>query len=227
MSNRLPIIVDEIKRAHDDARTAARFSAERAMEAGRLLIEAKASVGHGEWLPWLRVNVQMSERTARGYMTLAKSGLKSATVADLGLRASLARVARRKGPAFDLRAGTWLWLEAGERVQGADLFTPEPQPEHSLWLWSVDGQYAWKCQVSFDAHKRPNPWLCSVWKKPVRLDFIRRAILNDGFPLSDAQVVQRYEAQDPDELAAWKPEAGNIIAWFNELSATGQEPRAR
>jgi hypothetical protein len=41
------------------------------LEIGRLLIEAKEQVGHGEWGKWLSVNVAYSEDTAQNYMKLA------------------------------------------------------------------------------------------------------------------------------------------------------------
>jgi hypothetical protein len=52
---------------------------------GRYLILAKKRYGgHGKWLPWLKAKVHFPERTARRYMTFAKSVFaKSATVADL------------------------------------------------------------------------------------------------------------------------------------------------
>ena len=36
-----------------------------AMAAGDLLIEAKAQIPHGQWLPWLKDRVDISERTAQ------------------------------------------------------------------------------------------------------------------------------------------------------------------
>jgi hypothetical protein len=53
------------------------------IEAGKLLLEIKSELNHGEWLPWLREHFDLSERTARNYMTVAEyvAG-KSATVAD-------------------------------------------------------------------------------------------------------------------------------------------------
>ena len=63
-------------------------SIRRAMAAGDLLIEAKAMVQHGQWLPWLRDHCKISERTAQLYMRCAKNRIeieKSATVADLDL----------------------------------------------------------------------------------------------------------------------------------------------
>src|SRR5215831_4420357 len=85
-SNRLPILAGEIRKAHADVQDAAKTAAQRAIDAGHALIEAKELVAHGQWLPWLRENCALAERTAQLYMKIAKSGLESATVADLGLQ---------------------------------------------------------------------------------------------------------------------------------------------
>lgn len=90
-SNRLPELAASISAAHANVQKSAEQMAEQAIAAGRLLIEAKASVGHGGWLPWLKENVGISERTARRYMQLANAGIKSATVADLGIVGAVAR----------------------------------------------------------------------------------------------------------------------------------------
>jgi hypothetical protein len=44
-----------------------------AMRAGDLLIEAKAQLKHGEWLPWLAANFEMTPQTANGYMRAARN----------------------------------------------------------------------------------------------------------------------------------------------------------
>jgi hypothetical protein len=85
-SNRLPVLAAEIRRAHADVQEAAKTAAEKAIQAGHALIEAKELVKHGEWLPWLRENCALAERTAQLYMKIARSGLKSATIADMGLK---------------------------------------------------------------------------------------------------------------------------------------------
>jgi hypothetical protein len=87
-SNRLPVLAEEIKRAHSGVQDAAKTAADRAIEAGRALLEAKALVKHGQWLPWLKEHCGLPERTAQLYMHIAKLGLESATVADLGLKAA-------------------------------------------------------------------------------------------------------------------------------------------
>jgi hypothetical protein len=72
-SNSLPDLAARIRAEHEATSDALRSSAEHGMAAGDLLIEAKAKVPHGQWLPWLKDNCAMSERTAQIYMRLAKN----------------------------------------------------------------------------------------------------------------------------------------------------------
>lgn len=61
-------INDEHRRCESDLQSAL----QHAINAGQLLIEAKAGVEHGQWLPWLKDNCQCSARTAQAYVRLAK-----------------------------------------------------------------------------------------------------------------------------------------------------------
>jgi hypothetical protein len=144
MSNRLPVLAATIRSAHDSAKVAARFSAENALKAGHLLIEAKAAIGHGGWLPWLRQHVGMSERTAQGYMRLARLGMESATVADIGLRTTLTRVGRRRPKLPEILAGTYIRLVSGPEVS-SELQLASPSGwiwlETELHIWSRDGRH--------------------------------------------------------------------------------------
>jgi len=67
----LPDLAQAIDREHQAAHQAARTALEHAFECGRLLLEAKAAVPHGEWLPWLEANCTVKRRTAQLYMRLA------------------------------------------------------------------------------------------------------------------------------------------------------------
>ncbi len=51
---------------------------------GQRLIEAKAMLPHGDWLPWLTEQVEFSERTARNFMRLAREWTKRQARGDLG-----------------------------------------------------------------------------------------------------------------------------------------------
>jgi len=58
--------------AHRASIGALRASLRHALDAGRLLLAAKAALPHGSWRPWLAAHVECSERTAQLYMRLAR-----------------------------------------------------------------------------------------------------------------------------------------------------------
>ena len=60
-----------INAEHDAAFGRAREAVQHAAECGRLLLEAKAQVRHGEWLSWLEVDTKVSARQSQKYMRLA------------------------------------------------------------------------------------------------------------------------------------------------------------
>jgi hypothetical protein len=72
-SNSLPELAARIRAEHEATGDALKSSIDHSMAAGELLIEAKAKVPHGQWLPWLKDNCAISERTAQLYMRLAKN----------------------------------------------------------------------------------------------------------------------------------------------------------
>ena len=55
------------------------------VEIGKLLVEAKALLAHGEWLQWLDSKAEMSERLAQCYMKVAQEYPNPHPVADLGV----------------------------------------------------------------------------------------------------------------------------------------------
>ena len=60
---------------------------------GQRLIEAKAMLPHGEWLPWLTEQVQFSERSAQNFMKLARQWSNPQALADLGATKALMMLA--------------------------------------------------------------------------------------------------------------------------------------
>ncbi len=58
-------------------------TAQNILEIGKRLIEAKQQFQHGEWLPWLRDQVQFTERSAQNFMRIAEEFSKTKPVADL------------------------------------------------------------------------------------------------------------------------------------------------
>ena len=68
---------------------AKRMGGEAILTIGRCLMEAKDTLPHGEWLPWLNEQVELSERTAQKFMKLAREWSNPNTLADLGASKAL------------------------------------------------------------------------------------------------------------------------------------------
>src|SRR5215207_6415924 len=95
--NHLSDLAERVRAAEAAMNAASQEMADRALEVGPLLIEAKDECRHGEWLPFLE-GAGIHERQARRLMQLSRSGLKSDTVSDLGIKRTLALVARWRLP---------------------------------------------------------------------------------------------------------------------------------
>lgn len=79
-------ITAEIIRLKQDAGSAI-------LSIGDRLMEAKAVLSHGEWLPWLTERVEFSERTAQNFMRLAREWSNPQALADLGATKALTLLA--------------------------------------------------------------------------------------------------------------------------------------
>ena len=90
----------KINAAHRTACVNARKSMEYAAECGRLLIEAKELVEHGEWLPWLEAHTEVSPRQSQRYMRLAENWAeiepKATAESYLGIDGALRLLAKPK-----------------------------------------------------------------------------------------------------------------------------------
>lgn len=83
MSNLTNNRVIEIQTLLSELNQALKMSVGKAIRIGQLLSEQKTDMGHGEFLPWLESNFEMSERTAQKYMMLYRHRDKTALNADL------------------------------------------------------------------------------------------------------------------------------------------------
>ena len=123
LSNFLADLAERIGAHADRYRRSTHAAAESALEAGRLLVEARAECRHGEWLAFL-ARAGMADRTARNWMRLARSGLDAGNiVAAGGVRAALLTLANPKAIAIVERQADELAAEA-KSATVADL--PDP-----------------------------------------------------------------------------------------------------
>ncbi|MBL8578105.1 MAG: hypothetical protein JNK47_12835 [Mesorhizobium sp.] len=101
LSNSLADLAERVREANEAGAAAERTAAEKMLNAGRLLCQAKDACQHGEWMPFL-VRAGVHDRQARRLMQIARSGLTSDTVTELGgFKATLQWLAAWKMPAAD------------------------------------------------------------------------------------------------------------------------------
>jgi hypothetical protein len=91
-------LAKQINTEHLKIVRALKIGLQHAITAGSLLIAAKAKLKHGQWLPWLRDNCLISERSAELYMRLARHApeieSKVASLADLTVQEAIALIAK-------------------------------------------------------------------------------------------------------------------------------------
>jgi hypothetical protein len=91
----LAALAQRIGEAHTRVEAAVRNSVDYAREAGRLLLEAKKRMSHGEWGSWLKEVCGIVPRTAQRYMRLALHAdeIDAKGGSNLSLRAALELIA--------------------------------------------------------------------------------------------------------------------------------------
>lgn len=117
LTNFLTEMADRIKAANEAVAAAEQITAEKMIEAGTLLCQAKDASKHGEWTPFL-ARAGIADRQAQRLMQIARSGLKPDTCRELGgVKATLAYLAKKKLPAAGelLLVGPEGWAEGDER----------------------------------------------------------------------------------------------------------------
>lgn len=94
-SNSLSVSAESVRELVEASDLLAVQSIEKAIEAGHLLIAAKAECRHGEWLPFLK-RAGVGERKAQRLMKLSASGLNPSAVTGFGgIRGALEFLAMR------------------------------------------------------------------------------------------------------------------------------------
>ncbi|MCZ6653209.1 MAG: DUF3102 domain-containing protein [Planctomycetota bacterium] len=111
-----------INEEHAKAEAAMRDGLSHAVEAGKLLIEAKAQHKHGGWLKWLAANFTSTPRTAQNYMWLSVRMLdeaKAKSVSHLGCVAAVQHLRREESVAERKERRMAYLEEAAKRARNA------------------------------------------------------------------------------------------------------------
>jgi hypothetical protein len=197
-SNRLPILAQQIRDAHADIERGALALAERALAAGNALIEAKAAVPHGQWADWVSEHIGISTRTASRYMKVAASGMKSATVADLGIRAAAEALAATRLE--------WPLPGPGEALRVVSTLGFPGELEAFIWPDRAGGFNTYVLDGEFVDENGPFPGRggsCTTNKKPWRGAIVPHVLEMAGLHLNYIQV-ERVQYASPGFLDEWR-----------------------
>ena len=128
-------VVDEINNHAEQATAKANQAMHHAIEAGKLLLEVKASLGHGQFGEWLEANVKVSPRQAQRYMAAAEG--KSVRIRELTSKYDT--VSHLPPPATARHDDLTQWLGTPEFI---------PTPGH--WMLTVTDEAAFHVLPSLE-----------------------------------------------------------------------------
>lgn len=183
MSNRLCILAAEVARLHTEAEAHSKEAAEKAIKAGLALIEAKSLVKHGEWMGWL-AGAAINDRKAQRYMQIARSGLKSDTVSDLGgIKGTIAFLGKWQPPQAEDALFIYADMQRATDMQDvAYVWEDRQMPGHyHVFAICCDGD-----NECIAATRRPMLWFVEIeGEQPLNLiaEFLDKA----GFPAPMAE----------------------------------------
>jgi hypothetical protein len=127
-SNRLPTLAAEINTEREGLNAVAKTALGHAICIGEKLIEAKALLDHGAWLPWLSEHCHLSERQAQKYMRIARAKealeAKAPLTADFTIEGAIEALVTAKPPNFLPPAG---FIRVGESRSSIIVVAPSHQ----------------------------------------------------------------------------------------------------
>lgn len=127
-SKELKSLAREIQDEHLMFEQAGQSMFQHAVNCGEMLIQAKAQVKHGEWMPWVEANFPDSYRLAASFMQAATAVTegKLQASAHLTLDAALAELAEPR-EVSEPEVG----VDGGEPSEDATALSPEPNASGS------------------------------------------------------------------------------------------------
>lgn len=192
-------IASAINVAYAGVEAAKREGARHAVECGQLLAQAKATVPHGSWDAWLRLNTKVSPRTAQLYMRIARhvegDAKKAQRVAGLSVREAAAEASKAK-------ARKPLSPEAEAQVAEMKALWDEATP-HPHWKERFVRELYKRGELTLEQRNRI---IKGAWNHPDLLEFDREEaaremveMLRRHLPEAKLQVFLPVEKRMPGE----------------------------
>jgi hypothetical protein len=153
-SNDLSVLASQINSEHDEVVKAVVHGADHAIRAGKLLLEAKIAVQHGDWSEWLATNCRVSERSAQLYMQLAREFPQG--LAGVSLTAAIKMLEPLKSPEQKLPFGPRPKSAKRNPVAEAIKAAPLSILEKAWEAASDDERNIFMTKVSVTTHQVPS-----------------------------------------------------------------------
>lgn len=173
---KLPTLADEVNAAHRLHVESSATAIAAAIQAGELLIKAKAEVRHGKWSAWIRDNCDFEMRTAQKYMQAAKYRkwiewrIENAPAgAHLGLNDCLKLLSQALKANKPTEKGVETYGIAVPDVDEAAVWEAEPIDP---WVDGYSGM-AWQLEMRLDALR---DFLCAVGIADEEIDKVSQEI---------------------------------------------------
>ncbi|MGB2938508.1 MAG: DUF3102 domain-containing protein [Phycisphaerae bacterium] len=187
-------MAEQINAAHREVETTMRAGLQHALEAGILLLEAKALHKHGGWLKWVDENCECGRRLAQKYMQIAREvpklqGSNAARVAHLSFHSALHLVAgdakrlakmddgkqdRLLTTAENLPVSVSCIVKAEYQQKGEDsrarIEAWYAEAEANMLAAEYPGTWAWEHREELEAELRKEPRFVEMQAEIDRLD---------------------------------------------------------
>lgn len=138
-SEDLEVIIERVKEVMMRYRAGRRAAIEAALDGGILLLQARQKLQYGDWQPYLE-KIGMAERTARSWLRLTESGLRSTAILFFGgIRQSLEHIGRasevlRGEQGFESEMEKSMLVAIGLAMHHTSENSPHPPVDMRLWL---------------------------------------------------------------------------------------------
>lgn len=163
----LPDLAGRIRAEIEAAERDWRSALGHALQAGELLIEAKAQCGHGSWLQWLKAS-EIGERNARNYMRVAANRQSPAVLESSSIDGALKLLARpskreaEQRPPWSLPGSMPDVLPAADPQQEAALRQRVREKKAALECAVTEFEDAQGAYAEYARSHKPGPPLVSV-----------------------------------------------------------------
>lgn len=170
-------LTDRINEEHRQCKVAITSGLEHAVECGRLLIEQKAELSHGEWIPWIEAHCDFSEQSARAYMQVSRMP-KRQRVGDMSFREALKLLAEPAHVSHNSGQNEWYTpqplIDAAKGAMGSINLDPASSEQANDTV-QADTFYS-ESDNGLEQDWAGNVWMNPPYAQPLVAEFVDKCV---------------------------------------------------